>query len=163
MSSTEYITSTWIPKAAAAALGVGALLYWLNTQSVNINEVTTAFASLPFAVIVFIELLDKYADVSKMYSKIIPAGTTNYLIKTVITAIIAFIAVLYATMGTITLSSGSITVPAVISAAVCSLYILAPETGDDELLLYLWLGATVATFGANITLLPPIPGIPGLG
>ncbi|MBP2202165.1 hypothetical protein J3E07_001606 [Methanococcus voltae] len=159
MSSTEYITSTWIPKAAAAALGIGVLLYWLNSQSVNISQITTAFSSIPVVVIIFIELLDKYADVGKMYSKIIPSGTSNYLIKTVITAAIAGVAVLYATMGTIAITSGGITVPAIVSAAICAIYVIAPETGDDELLLYLWLGATVATFGSYISLLPPIPGL----
>ena len=47
----------------------------------------------------------------------------------------------------------------IVVAGMLSLYILAPETGDDELILYLWLGATIATVAKYLNLIPTIPGL----
>ena len=37
-----------------------------------------------------------------------------------------------------------------LAAGIYALYIVAPETGDDELVLFLWLAAHVATGGAYL-------------
>ncbi|AEK19729.1 hypothetical protein [Methanococcus maripaludis] len=151
----------WLPKAFGASIVIGILLWWTGTQVVTISEIATSLSSIPFAVILLIEALDKFADVSGIYNKLIPQNTANHLLKSVVIGVIAFVAVLYGILGTISLSLGSIAAPALVAAGICAVYILAPETGDDELLLFAWLGATFATLGANISLIPSIPGITG--
>jgi ABC-type xylose transport system permease subunit len=151
----------WLPKAFGASIVIGILLWWTGTQVVTISEIATSISSIPFAVILLIEALDKFADVSGIYNKLIPQNTANHLLKSVVIGVIAFVAVLYGILGTISLSLGSIAAPALVAAGICAVYILAPETGDDELLLFAWLGATFATLGANISLIPSIPGITG--
>ncbi|MBA2851178.1 ABC-type xylose transport system permease subunit [Methanococcus maripaludis] len=151
----------WLPKASGASIVIGILLWWTGMQVVTISEIATSLSSIPFVVILLIEVLDKFADVSGIYNKLIPQNTTNHLLKSVVIGVIAFIAVLYGILGTISLSLGSIAAPALVAAGICAVYILAPETGDDELLLFMWLGSTFATLGTNISLIPPIPGITG--
>jgi hypothetical protein len=151
----------WLPKAVGASAVAAALLWWTGTQVVTISEIATSLSSIPFAVVLLIEGLDKLADINDLHKRLLPETTSNRLLKTVIAGIVAFVAVLYATLGTINLSIGSISAPALVAAGICAAYILAPETGDDELFLFLWIGATVATYGHNISLLPPIPGITG--
>jgi hypothetical protein len=164
MNMGHYSLNIWLPKAVGASIVVGLLLWWTGTQLVTVSEIATSISSIPFTVILLIEALDKFADVSGIYGRILPEGTSNHLLKSVVIGVIAFIAVLYGILGTISLSLGSISslsAPAIIAAGICAVYILAPETGDDELLLFIWLGATAATLGANISLIPPIPGITG--
>ncbi|MBA2858679.1 ABC-type xylose transport system permease subunit [Methanococcus maripaludis] len=151
----------WLPKASGASIVIGILLWWTGTQVVTISEIATSLSSIPFVVILLIEAFDKFADVSGIYNKLIPQNTTNHLLKSVFIGVIAFIAVLYGILGTISLSLGSIAAPALVAAGICAVYILAPETGDDELLLFMWLGSSFATLGTNISLIPPIPGIAG--
>jgi len=151
----------WLPKAVIASIVIGVFLWWTGTQVVTISEIATAFSSIPLAVILLVEALDKFADISGIYNRLIPTNTSNHLLKSVIVRVVAFIAVLYGILGTINLSLGSIAAPALVAAGICAVYILAPETGDDELVLFLWIGATLATLGHNISLIPPIPGITG--
>ncbi|MBA2861815.1 hypothetical protein [Methanococcus maripaludis] len=157
----NFSLDVWLPKAVGASAVVGLLLWWTGTQVVTISEIATSLSSIPFAVILLIEGLDKLADVSGMYNKLIPQNTSNHLLKSVVIGVIAFVAVLYGILGTISLSLGSLAAPALVAAGICAVYILAPETGDDELLLFLWIGATAATLGHNIAIIPPIPGITG--
>jgi len=74
-------------------------------------------------------------------------------------AIFGFLGIIWALAGTITLNVGSISPAVIIVAGLLALYILAPETGDDEIIAYLWLGATIATMGKYLTLIPNIPGL----
>ncbi|MBB6497848.1 hypothetical protein [Methanococcus maripaludis] len=157
----NFSLDVWLPKAVIASAVVGLLLWWTGTQVVTISEIATSLSSIPFAVILLIEALDKFADVSGIYNKLIPQNTSNHLLKSVVIGVIAFVAVLYGILGTISLSVGSLAAPALVAAGICAVYILAPETGDDELLLFLWIGATAATLGHNIAIIPPIPGITG--
>jgi hypothetical protein len=161
MQTGHYSLNVWLPKAVGASIVVGILLWWTGTQVVTISEIATSLSSIPFTVILLIEALDKFADISGIYGRILPESTSNHLLKSVVIGVIAFIAVLYGILGTISLSLGSIAAPALVAAGICAVYILAPETGDDELLLFAWLGATFATLGANISLIPSIPGITG--
>jgi len=151
----------WLPKAVIASIVIGVFLWWTGTQVVTISEIATAFSSIPLAVILLVEGLDKFADISGIYNRLLPTNTSNHLLKSVIVGVVAFIAVVYGLLGTINLSLGSIAAPALVAAGICAVYILAPETGDDELVLFVWIGATLATLGHNISLIPPIPGITG--
>jgi len=151
----------WLPKAVIASIVIGIFLWWTGTQVVTISEIATAFSSIPLAVILLVEGLDKFADISGIYNRLLPTNTSKHLLKSVIVGVVAFIAVVYGLLGTINLSLGSIAAPALVAAGICAVYILAPETGDDELVLFVWIGATLATLGHNISLIPPIPGITG--
>jgi len=151
----------WLPKAVIASIVIGVFLWWTGTQVVTISEIATAFSSIPLAVILLVEGLDKFADISGIYNRLLPTNTSNHLLKSVVVGVVAFVAVVYGLLGTINLSLGSIAAPALVAAGICAVYILAPETGDDELVLFLWIGATLATLGHNISLIPPIPGITG--
>ncbi|MBA2853465.1 ABC-type xylose transport system permease subunit [Methanococcus maripaludis] len=157
----NFSLDVWLPKAVIASAVVGLLLWWTGTQVVTISEIATSLSTIPFAVILLIEALDKFADVSGIYNKLIPNNTSNHMLKSVVIGLIAFVAVLYGILGTISLSLGSISAPALVAAGICAVYVLAPETGDDELLLFVWIGATAATLGHNIAIIPPIPGITG--
>ncbi|ACV25397.1 hypothetical protein [Methanocaldococcus fervens] len=150
-------------KAVAFSIGMGAVFYYGAQQSVTFNEVVSAFASVPLLVIIVVELLDKAVDSMEVFNQLYSTygGKSEYgkYAMTFIGMLIAFFGMLWLVSGTITLNVGSMSPANLVVAALLSLYILAPETGDDELILFAWLGATIATFGKYLTLIPHIPGL----
>jgi len=104
---------------------------------------------------------------SDIYSRIYTSvgavsGFEDSIRKAVVTLMVAgmgFLGILWALTGTFTLALGTLSAGPLVVSALYAVYILAPETGDDELLLFMWLGATIATGGQYITIMPSIPGM----
>lgn len=154
----------WFVKTAVAVLGIAFLMMWAMDKNVTAQEFVEAVASTPFFVILLAEGLDKITDKRDYYKMYNIAyqrmfqGKRNdiagILLPTVISALL-FATVLWMVAGSLVLSTSAYNPALLVWAAVLSLYIIMPETGDDELMLWLWLGATIATKGQNFTILPP--------
>lgn len=158
----------WLLKTLAVGATLGAIFWYCSTVSVTMSDVVTTIAKTPLAVVILIELIDKFIDMYDVYAKIyFTTGkvedledSTKRVGLALLVAFMAFLGILWALTGTFTLALGSISPGVLIVSALYAVYILAPETGDDELILFVWIGATIATGGQYIMLLPPIPGLP---
>jgi hypothetical protein len=165
---------TWLLKTIVVGAILGAIFWYASTVSLTMSDITTTVASTPLVLIFLIELIDKFVDMNDVYSRIytsvgrvsdIEDSAKKVAISTAIAGL-GFIGILWALTGTFTLALGSLSAGPLIVSALYAVYILAPETGDDELLLFLWLGATIATGGQHIMIMPAIPGLdtlPGIG
>ncbi|MCS3900835.1 hypothetical protein [Methanococcus voltae] len=161
MAKTNW--NMWIIKMIATSLGAGAVFWYAGQHSIALNEIITTLASVPFLIILLIEGIDKFVDMKDVLTSLYQqsSGTTGYILV-LAGAVLGFAGIVWALAGTLTLNVGSMNPAIIVVAGLLSLYILAPETGDDELILYIWLGATIATMAKYFILLPSIPGLPGL-
>lgn len=157
MKPMEHLKQTnyWIKIFAVALVG-GFLLKWAVGQNTTINEYLEAIAKTNIAVILGIELFDKVADrldytswANAIYQKAGGKGDTSWLGGLLLGGI-AFFAVLFIMAGTMSLTFSTYTPGVLLAAMTYALYIVAPETGNAELLLILWLIAQVATGGAYL-------------
>ena len=148
LSNVNYI----IKLVLVAAIG-GFLLKWATGESVTINQFTEAIASTPIYIIIAIEILDKLSDRVDYEFLGFAYGSKYGISKVLMSVLIAgigFIVTLYLMTGTVALSMGAYNAGTLLAAGIYALYIVAPETGDDELVLFLWLAAHVATGGAYL-------------
>ena len=154
----------WALKTVLASGLLGLLLWYGAEKSVTVAQVNTALASIPLAFVALIELFDKIADKNDFYNGLYKQFGANksrgsaVLISLLFAALGMFV-IIWALAGTITMNLGTIGPANILVAGIISLYIFAPETGDDELLLWAWIAATIATKGAYLTLLPGMFGI----
>jgi len=165
--------NTTLLKYCATSIFLGILFWYLSSTSVSAYDVVSAIAKTPLLIIILIEIIDSFVDMNSFYSKINNAmnfteGDTS-LKRTglsIAVAGFAFLGIMWALTGTLTLSLGSLSVGPFVASAIYAIYILMPNTGDDKLIFIMWLGATIATGGHYIILSPPIPGLetyPGVG
>ena len=156
-------TANWLIKFFVVALAGGFIMKYGADHSVTVGQFTQAIAATPLALVIGIEILDKLSDkwdYKKLYWNYIQPKEYNFSVAMQSTifsfaiAGVAFIAVLYLMAGTITLSLGAYNPGILLAAAVYAMYIIAPETGDDELILFLWVAANVATGFQHFTLIP---------
>jgi len=153
----------WGLKTALASGLLGLLLSYAASKNVTIAQTNVAFASIPLAFVVLIELFDKFADKNDFYNKLYAgvggalgnrkSRATAVLISLLFAGLGMFV-IIWALTGTITMNIGTIGPANFFVAGLIALYIFAPETGDDELLLWAWLGATIATKGQYLSILP---------
>jgi len=153
----------WFLKLALAAVIGGLLLHSSSIQSATIQDFVTAFASIPLVYILGAEALDKISDrfdYVKISAKMLygnadadARGSMKAIIVGLILAATAFFGVLYLATGMVTLSLGEYSAGTLLAGAIIALYIIAPETSDDELLLMLWLATQVATGFSHFTVL----------
>nr|WP_216082425.1 hypothetical protein [Pyrococcus abyssi]QFN51300.1 conserved pT26-2 family protein [Pyrococcus abyssi] len=150
----------WLLKTSLASGLLGALLWYGSQHSITVAQVNEAVASLPLVFVVLIEVFDKIADKNDYYNKLYTyaIGKQKSRIGAVLISLIfaglGMFVVIWALTGTITMNIKAYTPAVFFTAGLISLYIFAPETGDDELLLWWWIGATIATHGQYITILP---------
>jgi len=157
----------WLLKTASVGIVLGAIFWYASHVSLTMADVITTIAKTPLLLILLIELIDKFVDMSDIYSRIYTSvgavsGFEDSIRKAVVTLMVAgmgFLGILWALTGTFTLALGTLSAGPLVVSALYAVYILAPETGDDELLLFMWLGATIATGGQYITIMPSIPGM----
>jgi len=162
----------WGLKTALASGLLGLLLSYAASKSVTIAQTNTALASIPLAFVILIEIFDKIADKNDFYNKLY-AGAGGMLgnrksragavLISLLFAGLGMFVIIWALTGTITLNIGTIGPANFFVAGLIALYIFAPETGDDELLLWFWLGATIATKGHYLTILPGQGPLPSIG
>ena len=149
LKTTQYALKLII----SAVLG-GLLLNYAMDQNATFADIVTSFAALPVEIVLFAELLDKFSDTldfRKLYVTYYDPEKKGSIITATLISLgagaLIFIAILYAITGTITLSIGNYTAGSLVAAGLAALYILLPETGDDELMLFGYLAATIATGG----------------
>lgn len=149
----------WALKTALAS-GFLALVLWYGADhSVTVEQINTALASIPLAFVALIEIFDKIADKNDFYTSLYKQFGANKsrgsaVLTSLLFAALGMFVILWALTGTITMNLGNYGPANVFVAGLISLYIFAPETGDDELLLWAWIAATIATKGQYFALLP---------
>ena len=158
----------WALKTALASGFLGLLLWYAGQHSITVQQTTEAMASVPLGFVVLVELFDKIADKNDYYNKLY-AGVYGSLGKkksrasavliSLLFAALGMLGVMWAITGTMTLNIGDIGPANLFVSGLIGLYIFAPETGDDELILWFWIAATIATKGAFLSILPHIPGL----
>ena len=142
----------WIKTLFVVAIG-GFIVRWALAQNTTLHDYFEAIARTNILIITGIELLDKISDrfdyvsaFQAMYKK-----ETNYgWLGGLLIGVGAFLAALYIMAGAITMSFGAYKPGVVLAAATYALYIVMPETGDDELIFWLWAISQVATGGAYL-------------
>lgn len=154
----------WLLKTGLASIFLGILFWYASTKNVTVAETINALASIPLAFVILIEVFDKVADKNDYYNKLVATfgakksrGTA--ILTSLIFAALGMMVIIWALVGSITVNAGVVGAANLFVAGLISLYIFAPETGDDELLLWAWLGATIATKGAYLILFPRMFGI----
>jgi len=158
----------WALKTILASGLLGLLLAYAAEKNVTIAQTNTALASIPLAFVILIEIFDKIADKNDFYNKLY-AGAGGMLgnrksrasavLISLLFAGLGMFVIIWALTGTITMNINTVGPANLFVAGLISLYIFAPETGDDELLLWAWLGATIATKGAYFMLIPKLVGL----
>ncbi|WP_238565076.1 hypothetical protein [Thermococcus litoralis] len=123
------------------------------------GQINTALASIPLAFVVLIEIFDKIVDKNDFYNSLYKQFGANKsrgsgILISLLFAALGMAVILWALTGTITMNLGTYGPANIVVAGLISLYIFAPETGDDELLLWAWIAATIATKGQYLALLP---------
>lgn len=154
----------WLLKTGLASVFLGLLFWYASSKNVTVSETVNALASIPLAFVILIEVFDKVADKNDYYNKLVATfgakkSRATAILTSFIFAALGMMAIIWALVGSITVNAGVVGAANLFVAGLISLYIFAPETGDDELLLWTWLGATIATKGAYLTLLPRMFGI----
>jgi len=161
----------WLLKTITVGAILGGIFWYSSHVSLAMADIITTIAKTPLLLIFLIELIDKFVDMNDIYSKIysrvgsVSGFEDSAKNLSLMVSLFGFFGILWALTGTFTLALGSLSAGPLVVSALYAIYILAPETGDDELLLFLWLGATIATGGQHIMIIPSIPGlseIPGL-
>ena len=154
----------WIIKITLAGVALGAVFWYSSSQSITMSNIVQVIAQTPLGVIVAIEIIDRLfdkSDYTRIYDKLTTSftdTTQKYAVAIVVLALV-YCGIVWVLSGSLTLAVGAIDASILVVAGLYSIYILAPETGDDELIFMLWMGATIATRGSYITLLPIIPGL----
>jgi len=157
----------WLLKTISVGVVLGAIFWYASHVSLTMADIVTTIAKTPLLLIFLIELVDKFVDMSDIYLRIYRSvgtvsgfdDTIKRVIVTLVVAGVGFLGILWVLTGTFTLALGALSAGPIVVSALYATYILAPETGDDELLLFIWLGATIATGGQYITIMPSIPGV----
>jgi len=143
-------TANWLLKLLIVVVAGGFGLMWAADKAVTVGDYVTAVAKTPIWLVIAMELFDKLAD-KKDYTTLgiymSRQHGGNSLLWGIVIGGVAFIGVLYIMTGTISMNTGSYSPGVFLAALTYALYIVMPETGDDELILFLWLAAQVATKG----------------
>lgn len=161
----------WFVRVLMGASLIALLLMYGGSKNVTISELTKVIASTSVVVIIAVELLDKIADKSvyvKLYGRFYRAtgvapGTRSSMLVSIITPAVVSIGVfaltLYLVAGTLALNLGAYSPAVILWAGTIATYVMLPETGDDELIFWAWLGATIATKGQHLHEALAIPAI----
>lgn len=158
----------WALKTALASGFLGLLLWYAGQHSITVQQTTEAMASVPLAFVVLVELFDKLADKNDYYNKLYAGiygsigkkkSRVGAILISLLFAALGMLGVMWAITGTMTLNIGDVGPANLFVSGSIGLYIFAPETGNNELILWFWTAATIATKGAFISILPHIPGL----
>ena len=157
----------WLLKTISVGAVLGGVFWYASNVSLTMADIITTIAKTPLLLILLIEVIDKFVDMSDIYSRIYTSvgsvsGFEDSIKRVVVTLMIAgmgFLGILWALTGSFTLALGTLSPGPIVVSALYAIYILAPETGDDELLFFIWLGATIATGGQYLTIIPPLFGL----
>lgn len=158
MKKLEHLKQTnyWIKWVLVVLVGSFVLKHAAE-NNVTLNDFFTAFAQLNILFVLAVELLDKVSDrfdYVKWFDSILPEekrGGNYGLFGAIVIAAAMFFIALYISTGTLVLSLGEYSAGVLLAAAIPALYVVAPETGDDELIFWLWVISQIITGGAYIS------------
>jgi len=156
----------WLIKTVMA-VGMMVLLFSYGAEkSVTANEFVVALAKVSALVVVMWEVADKLLDKSDyirmygwMYRALGGKGQGSWIqsiLAPVIVSAIIFFGTLALVTGTLTTSIGAYSPAMVLVGGIFAVYAMLPETGDDELILWIWLAAQIYTKFQYFTILPGI-------
>lgn len=149
----------WFVRVLMGASLMALLFMYGGSKNVTVAELVKVIASTNVFVVIAVELLDKITDKSvyvKLYGGFYRAtgvspGTRSSLLVSIITPAVVGIGVFALTLqlvaGTLVFSLGAYSPAVLLWAGALATYIMLPETGDDELIAWAWIGATIATHG----------------
>ncbi|MBA2852965.1 hypothetical protein HNP89_000922 [Methanococcus maripaludis] len=150
----------FIIKLIGCGAGFAGIMWYIMNNSVMGSDVVRGLAAVPFVFYLLVELLDTIVDMNKVVYTPLFKNYSGYvaIVLTVLTVVSLFFVTLWALSGSITLSIGSMGASSVVVAAIFALYLLAPNTGKEKLLLYMFIGATIATKFAYMSIIPIFSG-----
>jgi len=143
-------------RGIVAGLMFAGLFWYGSSHEATISDLTKVIASTSIFLVIGAEILDKIAgkeDYAKLYGWAYgrlsggKGGMFTGILSIILMSAIIFGASLYLIEGSITLSLNSYSPATLLWAGLVATYITLPDTGDNELLLWIWLGATIATKG----------------
>jgi len=136
-----------------------ALLFWYTKdKNVTVAAFLDAVSATSLAVVVVLEAIDHFTDKSNytnLYWAVgsrIRGGTAGAILGALIVSAVIFFAVLVAITGTVSFSLGQYQPATILWGGIVATYTMLPNTGDEPLLLYIWLAASIVT--GNFVLLP---------
>lgn len=147
-------------KMLLCGVGFGALMWYVMNNSVVGSDVVRGLAAVPLVFYLLAELVDTAVDMELVY-KVLFRSQSGYVavFLTILAVVTIFFVTLWVLSGSITLSIGPAGPASVVIASIFALYVLAPNTGKEKLLLYLWIGATMATVGQYLSIIPSFAGL----
>lgn len=161
----------WLIRMLMGASLIALLLMYGSDKNVTVSELEKVIASTSIFIVIGVEILDKIVDKSTYYKLYggfyratgVQAGTrSSFIVSMVTPAVVStfiFIVVLYLVAGSITMNLDSYSPAVILWAGAIATYAMLPETGDDELISWVWLGATIATKGQYLHEALAIPAI----
>jgi len=161
----------WFVRVLMGSALIALLLMYGSSKNVTTSELTKVIASTNVLIIAAVEILDKITDRStyvRMYAGfyratgVSPGSRGSFIVSILTPAIVGlgiFALMLYITAGTVSFSLGSYSPAVILWAGALATYTMLPETGDDELIAWAWLGATIATHGQYLHNALMIPGL----
>jgi hypothetical protein len=158
---TKFSSRTiFILKMLGCGVGFAGIMWYIMNHSVIGSDVVRGLAAVPLVFYLMAELIDTIVDMNTdVYTKIFKKYDGYVAVGlTILTVVCMFFVTLWALSGSITFSIGSAGASSVVVASIFALYLLAPSTGKEKLLLYMWIGATIATWGSYLTIIPSFTG-----
>ena len=154
----------WLMKTIIAVGMLAGIFAYTAGKSITMNDIVTTLAKVPLSLVLMIEAMDKFSDkrdyirmYAWMYKKLGGTGQGSSLQSILAPALVSaiiFFGMLVLVGGTLTLSLGAYTPALILVSGMFATYAMLPETGDDELILWIWLAAQVATGFRYLTFLP---------
>ena len=144
---------------SAFAVAMMALIFWYTKdKSVTMSAFLDAVSATSLAVILVFEAMDHFTDSSNytnMYWAVgsrIRGGTVGVVLGALVVSAVIFFATLVAVTGAVSFSLGQYQPATILWAGAVATYAMLPNTGDEPLLLYIWLAASIVT--GNFVILP---------
>jgi hypothetical protein len=137
------------------SLLMGGVMYYASNHSIVVNDIVVAFASIPLLFVILIEMLDRFIDKKSIYTRLYEAGSGVNSTVFVLGGIgVSFVSITLLLANALTLSFGNLSPTVYVVSGIISLYVLAPDTGKEYYILYLFVGATIATFAKYLSIIP---------
>ncbi|NJE48410.1 hypothetical protein [Thermococcus sp. 9N3] len=145
-------------KSAFAVAMMALLFYYTKDKNVTVAAFLQAVSGTSLAVVLVFEAIDHFTDKSdytNLYWSVgarLRGGTFGAVLGALVVSAVIFFAVLVAVTGTVAFSLGQYNPATILWAGMVATYTMLPNTGDEPLLLYIWLAASIVTH--NFVLLP---------
>ena len=140
------------------SLCAAGIFYYSSQHSIVFNDIMITFASIPLLICLLVEGLDRFVDKKSIYSQLYSFGRQkSFLYSAALTLLgagLGFFTLLWALVGAFTFNVGALSPSLYVVAGFLSLYVMAPETGRDFIIFYLFIGATLAAFAQYLTIIP---------